>query len=216
MSIMGLDLDLMHSYIESTTVPPTQSKASETYPVPERRRKQRKKYLESTVAVRRRMAPACTRSARELGPNSALGHSSWWEPRFPEPFLPPMPGMPRRPMIDGNWRPGMNHVTSPWEHPPSRVVDGVRSSAALLESPARCPTPHFVRHFRAPRARGVRWVLEGVIKNRSRSALSDANMSGNYPRSEEGHGPRRHLPALPESQLYQYNMQLRKRGFTSI
>jgi len=224
-NIMGLDVDLMQSFIAGTTqakegrrqqrrsqeVP---NPLSGTYP-PSHKRKFRKKYLESTVAVRRRMAPACTRSARELGAHSALGHSSWWDPRFPEPMLPPMPGMPARHNIGKGV--SLGQVSSPWEHPPSRLLEGTRASAALLETPARCPTPHMVRSHRAPRARGARWVLEGVIKNRSRSVLNDANMSGNWPRSMEDRPRRtlRALPPLPEFQLYEYNMRLRARGLAT-
>ena len=173
----------------------------------------RRMYLESTVAYRRHLMPASTRCLQEVSSvaPSAMGSSAWWEPRFPEPMQPLMPGM--KPISTTGGGQGIAAVGSPWDHPPTRTVGSQRAALALLETPARCPTPHYLRHYRAPRARGSRWVLEGVIKNRSRSVMNDVNMSGNYPIDGEERFKRLHLPPLRPAAVYAYNKNLRQRGF---
>ena len=147
---------------------------------------------------------------------SAMGSSSWWEPRFPEPLQPPMPGQRALTQMGEDKMQGVPMVPSPWDHPPSRFVGSHRAALGLLETPARSPTPHYIRHYRAPRARGSRWVLEGVIKNRSRCVMNDVNMAGRNPVEPEERFQRLGLPALRKEAVFAYNAKVRERGYTCV
>lgn len=93
-----------------------------TYPMPTHIKNPRRKYLESTTAYRRHLVPASTRCLHEVSSvaPSAMGSSAWWEPRFPEPFQPLMPGMKPKLTTESGTPPVA--VSSPWDHPPTRHV----------------------------------------------------------------------------------------------
>jgi len=208
-AIMGLDPAVLRAFEESRQAD-IRDRASVglatqeiTRAVVERRRG---RYMESTTAYRRRLNPCVTTCKAQLSSGCAMGSSSWWEPRFPEPEQPPLPGMERpKPRAVG-------FVPSPWDHPPTQAASGVGGKSYDV-TPARCATPHLLRHPRAPRARGSRWVLEGVIKQRSRSVMGATQMEALRAAGSYGNEPMRpfknlKLPALPRAAVSQYNRRI--------
>jgi len=195
-SMMGIDMATMVQLMEHKA--PPEEEAPRLLPPPRpRKRITRRRYAEPTIAYKRRVCPAITTCFSQLGSSSAMGLASWWDKKFPEPVIPPLPGMPHQL--------GNVNVSSPWLHPPSRL-EGEHLRPILLESPARCATPHSIRHHRAPRARGTRFVLEGVIKLRSRSMMD-------HP---EEMSKRLQLPPLPRGAVWNYNQRVRQMGFATF